>query len=259
MLPGRDGQPVGDQPQRGQVDAEAEVTAADFDVLVPLGFRLDAGLPGHHAVKARVHRGGRDADGPGPLIGTRHPGAVRVQVAVALVGAVDVALPRVLQGEGAAQGDDLPDLPGMAARQFPGVDAAQAPADQRYRASGPPGMVEQRTRQPGQHLLGRPAVAAEIPAAHLVTQVGQELPQHERAGIGGQQSRQDQHPVAVTARRGGQPGRGQRQRGQVGQPAQRLGREQPGRGPRTTGVAGSRTVPAGPVRIPPCLSRPRMR
>jgi hypothetical protein len=30
MLAGRDGQPVGDQPQRGRVEAEADVTAAEL-------------------------------------------------------------------------------------------------------------------------------------------------------------------------------------------------------------------------------------
>src|SRR5215472_1414043 len=58
------GQPVGDQPQRSWVDAEAEMTTADLDVLVPFGLGFHTGLPGHDAVQARVHRGRRDPDGP---------------------------------------------------------------------------------------------------------------------------------------------------------------------------------------------------
>ena len=121
MLARRDGQLVGDQPQRGRVDAEAEVTAADLDVLVPFGLRLQASLPGYYAVQAGEDRGRGHADGPGPLLEAGQPGAVRVQVAEALVRTVDPALPpRIGQGEGAAEGDDPPDVLGVPTGQFQG-------------------------------------------------------------------------------------------------------------------------------------------
>ena len=74
-----------------------------------------------------------------------------------------------------------------------------------------------------------PGITAEVPAADVVAQPAQESPQRHGARIAGQQPGEDQHPMAVAARGGRQPGRGQQQGGQVSQPADGLGQQQPGR------------------------------
>ncbi len=177
-----------------------------------------------------------------------------VQVAEPLVGALGVGPPPVPLRERAAEGDHLPDLPGVQARDLPGEDAAEAPAHQRHGSPGPLGVIRERPRKLLEHLLGRPAIAPEAPPAHVVTQQAQEPPQRERARVGGQQARQHQHPVAVAARRGRQPRRGEREDGQVDQTPDRLGQQQRGRraGRPAAGRVGRRVGVPGGSRSPSC-------
>jgi len=205
------------------------MAAADLDVLVLSRFRLNAGLPGHDAVPPGVHGRGRNADRPGGLVAGRQPPVVRVQVAAAAVGAIGAALPRVGQGERAAQGDHLADQPGVLARQFPGVDPAQAPAHHRHRPAGAFREGRQGLRKPVQHGVGRAHIAPEFPAAHVMAQPAQEPPEQGGAHVGGQQPRDDQHAAPVAARRRREPRRGQRQDRKAEEPAGWLGEEEPGR------------------------------
>ena len=205
------------------------MAAADLDVLVLSRFRLDAGLPGHDSVPPGVHGRGRNADRPGGLLAGRHPPVVRVQVAAAAVGTIGAALPRVGQGERAAQGDHLADQPGVLARQFPGVDPAQAPAHHRHRPAGGFRESRQGLRKPVQHGVGGAHVAPEVPAAHVMAQPAQEPPEQGGAHVGGQQPRDDQHAAPVAARRRREPRRRQRQDRKADEPPGGLGEEEPGR------------------------------
>src|SRR6185437_5705637 len=72
----REREPVGDHPQRRRVYPEPEVAAPHLDVVVQLRGRLDAGLPHHDAVPARVHGGGRHLDRPGDLFRARQPDGI---------------------------------------------------------------------------------------------------------------------------------------------------------------------------------------
>jgi hypothetical protein len=197
--------------------------------------RLDAGLPGHDAVQPGVNGRGRDGDGPGDLLTTGQPLAVRVQVIVAKVDALGPALPGVGQRERAAQGDHLADLLRALAGQFPGVDPAQAPPHHRDRPAGAVRECLQGPRQPVQDGVGRADVAPEVPATHVIAQPAQELPEQERAAVRGQQPRHDQHPVAVAARSGGQPRRSKGQSGQASQPSGRFAQVEPSRRSRHLG------------------------
>jgi hypothetical protein len=202
--------------------------------------RLDAGLPGHDAVQPGVNGRGRDLDGPGDLLARGQPLAVRVQVVVAEVDTLGPALPGVGQRERAAQGDYLPDLLRALAGQLPGVDPAQAPAHHRDRPAGALRECLQGARQPVQDGVGRAHVAPEIPAAHVIAQQAQELPEQERAAVRGQQARHDQHPVTVPVRRGRQPWGSQGQGGQASQSPGRLGQVEPSRRSRhlADGISG---------------------
>jgi hypothetical protein len=204
-------------------------------------FRLDAGLPGHDAVQPGVDGGGRNGDGPGDLLARGQPLAVRVQVIVAKVDTLGVALPRVGQRERAAQRDDLADLLRTLAGQLPGIDPAQAPAHHRDRPAGALGQRRQGPRQPIQDGVGRANVAPEVPAAHVIAQPAQELPEQGRAPVRGQQPRHDQHPVTVAARRGRKPRRSQGQSRQASQPSGGLGQVEPGRRSRhlADGISGA--------------------
>src|SRR5208282_1525817 len=143
------------------------MAAADLHVLVQRGLWLYTGLPGYDAVQAGVHRGRGQADGPGSLLAAGQPGFGRVQVAQMPVGNMSMAIARMLEGERTAEGDDLPDQRRMLAGHFPGEDAAQAPAHERDRPPGPGDLIGERSRQLVEHRLGRPVVAAEVPAAHV--------------------------------------------------------------------------------------------
>jgi hypothetical protein len=192
-------------------------------------FRLDAGLPGHDAVQPGVNGRGRNGDGPGDLFARGQPLAVRVQVIVAKVDALGAALPRVGQRERAAQRDHLADLLRALPGQLPGIDPAQAPAHHGDRPAGALRERVQDPRQPIQDGVGRADVAPEIPAAHLIAQPPQELPEQGRAPVRGQQSGHDQHPMTVAARRGREPRRSQGQSGQASQPSGGLGQVEPSR------------------------------
>jgi hypothetical protein len=191
--------------------------------------RLDAGLPGHDAVQPGVNGRGRDLDGPGDLLARGQPLAVRVQVVVAEVDTLGPALPGVGQRERAAQGDYLPDLLRALAGQLPGIDPAQAPAHHRDRPAGALGERGQGPRQPVQDGVGRAHVAPEVPAAHVIVQPAQELPEQGRAPVRGQQPRHDQHPVTVAARRGRQPWGSQGQSRQASQSSSGLSQVEPSR------------------------------
>jgi hypothetical protein len=228
--------------------------AADLDVLVQCRRRLDAGLPGHDAVPPGVDSRGRNVDRPGDLVARGHPPAVGVQVTAAAVGTFHAALPRVGQRERAAQGDHPADLPGVLARQFPGVDPAQAPAHHRHRPAGALRDGRQGLREPVQHGVGRAQVAPELPAAHVIAQQAQEPPEQGRAHVRGQQPRYDQHAVPVAARRGREPRRGQGQGGEASEPAGGLGEVEPGRWPRR-GACGFPGACRFPDEVHRCHSR----
>jgi hypothetical protein len=220
-----------------------------------VGLGLDAGLPGHDAVQPGVNGRGRDRNRPGDLLTRGQPLTVGVQVIVAQVDALGAALPGVGQRERAAQRDDLPDLLGELAGEFPGVDPAQAPAHHRDRPAGELRERRQGPRQPVQDGVGRAYVAPEVPAAHLIADQVQELPEQRRATVRRQQPRHDQHPVAVATRRGREPRRSQRQSGQAGQPTGGLGQVQLDRRSRHRASGSLGTM----CRSPDQVHRPRSR
>src|SRR5215469_903203 len=198
------GQPVGYQPERGRVDSESQVRTSHLDVLVQVGLRLNAGLPGDDAVAARVDGGRRHRDGLPDLLAGRHSRG-RVQACPALVGAVGVTLPGVGQRERAAERDHLPDMPRVSPGKFPGVDPAEAPADNRDRAAGLAYQGRQYDRQFVKHLVCRPEIAAQAPPANLVAEVTEEPAEDCRAAVGGKQAWQHQHSVAVATWREPEP------------------------------------------------------
>jgi hypothetical protein len=218
------------------------MTAANLDVVMLRRFRLDAGLPGHDAVQPGVNGRRRDGgDGPGDLIARGQPLAVRVQVIAAKVDTLGAALPRVGQRERAAQGDHLANLLRALAGQLPGVDPAQAPAHHRDR---PAGALRERRQGPGQPVqdgVGRAYVAPEVPAADVIAQQAQELPEQGRAPVRGQQPRHDKNPVTVAARRGRKPRRSQGQSRQASQSSGGLGQVEADRwsGHRAGGIPGA--------------------
>src|SRR5213078_801473 len=130
-----------------------DVAAPDLDVLVHRRLRLHAHLPGHHTVPAGVDRSGRHVNGPRPLLVAGQLAVQDVPGPEPLVGAVGVGLARVAHGVGAAHCDDLAYLARVAAGHLPGVDAAQAPADQGDGTPRPFGMIENGPGQAGQHRL----------------------------------------------------------------------------------------------------------
>ena len=69
----------------------------------------------------------------------------------------------MLEAVGAREGDDLPDVLGVAVRVVAGVDAAQAPPDDRDRRAVAAADPLDRGGQRGPDGGGRPDVAAEMP------------------------------------------------------------------------------------------------
>ena len=56
------GESVGDNEQRGKVEAETTVTAVDLDVLGERGVVVEAVVPSNDTVGSRVHRSCRDGE-----------------------------------------------------------------------------------------------------------------------------------------------------------------------------------------------------
>src|SRR5580658_4446640 len=109
LRPGGQRQPVSDYPQRGGIDPEAKMTAADLHVAVQLGLWLDAGLPGDDAIAAGEDGRRGDADGLPDLLRRGHPRDAGMPVAPAPVRAVRPALPGVGERERAAERNHLAD------------------------------------------------------------------------------------------------------------------------------------------------------
>ena len=88
-----------------------------------------------------------------------------------------------------------------------------------------------------------PEITAKTPAADLIAEPPQELPQQARARVGGQQAGQHEDAVSVSARGEREPWRRERQRREIGESPGRLSQQQP-EGGAAGPLAASRAVPA---------------
>ena len=190
---------VGDDAQRLELVAVAEVGGVHLDVLGLRGRLRHAALPRHDAVGARVDARGGHAQRRGALgegLFGEHPFQVT---------AVHDAVHRPGPGGGgvaaerAAQGDHRAGVAGQGAGHLAGVDAARAPADQAHPALVAVVDLEQQVLEPVGERGAGPEVAALAPVVRLVAQPAQVAAQEHRRLGPGEEARQHDDRVAVAA------------------------------------------------------------
>ncbi len=198
------GQPVGHHPQHLRVPGHAQVAALHLHVLHPrCGPIVAAGLPGHHAVTAAVDgRGGHRRGGGQPAAQRRaQPGVLAVEQAVH-PGGMRLRRDAV---EGGAQSDHLAHPQTAQLGQLAGVDAAQAPADQRDGRVRPADQALHicgQLAEPAVDVAGRSGVPAATPVHRRVAQaLAVRAQRRHRMAVAGQAG-EDDHWMAVTRQAG---------------------------------------------------------
>mmetsp|Transcript_21663 Transcript_21663/g.84311 ORF Transcript_21663/g.84311 Transcript_21663/m.84311 type:complete len:879 (+) Transcript_21663:692-3328(+) len=204
------GQPVGQRVERHRVEAQADVTGVDLDVLGQRRGLIDAAAPGHDPIGLGVDRGGghrrRLADGLNEL------GVVGRMATHQLEEAPGIGGARVA-GEGRAQRDDAAHELRAFLGQLAGIDAAQAPAQQADLAVVAALQGLQVVLHPLQHAGARSEIEALAPGLGGIAERIEQGAQRRGAEVVGTQAGEDQHRVAVAVGQLAQPGRGGQQRG----------------------------------------------
>ena len=185
------------------------MTAGDADVLVQRRVTVDGGfLRRHHAVAQRIQAAHRHRQllAFAQLLGARLHG-----VGVGAHGVGNQPVQRLherrrlaafgVHAHRAAQGDDATHALRRLMRAVEGEHATQAPADQAHPAPAlvmqPADLLLQGLRMPALEAH----VAAEAPGLHVVAAAAQEEFQREQRDLVGHEAGQQQHRVAVAARR----------------------------------------------------------
>ena len=211
-----------------RVDAQADVARRHLDVLDARPRRVDAALPGHHAVALRVDAGAghrrRLAQGRQGLLVVAVLAADQLEQLPGMGGA------RVA-GKGGAQRHHAAHQVGPALGHFARVQAAQAPAHQ----AGLAVVAAVGRLQVGlallQHARARTEVQALVPGQRDVAEAVEQIAHRQRGQVAGAQARKHQHRVRVTGRGAAQQRQCGAQRGQLpGRAALQQQQQRVGRG-----------------------------
>jgi len=254
---------VRDDPEHERIEAQPEVAARHADVLVQCRIAVDRRLLRRHdAVGQRIDARDRHRQRlwPAQVLGTqmrhvrRGSHRVRDQPVERLHERRRLAA-GAIERHRAAKRDHRADALRRLVGAVHGEHAAEAPADEAHLAATlvvqVANLLLQRTRAPA----AETDVAPEAPGLHFVAAVLQEQLEHDQRRLVRHESRQQQHRVAVAARRPGEDGQVPRQRSHLEQgarldqlvPQQRLADVCLSRGHRAVGLAerasGQRNAP----------------
>ena len=116
--------------------------------------------------------------------------------------AADAGRPRIAERRG--ERDHLPHVVRELPRQLPGVDAAQAPADQADRSCVPGAERGEALAEGAYGLRARPEVPPEPPAVHVIPAVPQKPAERLRRAVTREPARQDEDRVSVATWRAGE-------------------------------------------------------
>src|SRR5262249_15202357 len=124
------------------------------------------------------------------------------------------------------QRDHLPHIVRQAARQLAGIDAPEAPADETHGPAVAATQLAEPGDEAGDGLGVRPEVAAQAPGVRVIAALAQEGTERARRAIAGEVARDDEHGVAVAARRARQERQGGQEHGELGPGASLEGEQQ---------------------------------
>jgi len=185
------------------------VAARDAHVLVQLRVAVDRGfLRRHDAVGERVQARDRHRQRLRAAqvlrAQVRHVGRRPHRVGDQPVERLDQRrrlAPRRIEGHRAAERDDRADALRVFVRRVHREHSAQAPADETHLAAAAMVQIADLLLQRRGVPVAEADVAPEAPGLHLVAAVLEEQLQHDHRALVGHESRQQQHRVAVAARR----------------------------------------------------------